>query len=105
MPVRPRTVSGRLISLGAPTKHRRHCSMPQSLRHRHGPKPDRRRALELLVSCPDGCTEALMIARRDGRLIRSGLATATTERVVAPGMHGRTDARADHLAPSLARRY
>ena len=26
------------------------------------PKPDRVRALELLASCRDGCTEALMIA-------------------------------------------
>jgi hypothetical protein len=26
------------------------------------PKPDRRRALELLASCRDGCTEALMLA-------------------------------------------
>jgi len=29
---------------------------------RHGSRPDRRRALDLLASCPDGCTEALMIA-------------------------------------------
>jgi hypothetical protein len=36
--------------------------MPQPCRRRHGPKPDRRRALELLASCRDGCTEALMIA-------------------------------------------
>jgi hypothetical protein len=26
------------------------------------PKPDRRRALELLASCRDGCTEAIMLA-------------------------------------------
>jgi hypothetical protein len=26
------------------------------------PKPDRIRALELLASCPDGCTEAMMLA-------------------------------------------
>jgi hypothetical protein len=26
------------------------------------PKADRRRALELLASCRDGCTEAIMIA-------------------------------------------
>jgi hypothetical protein len=35
--------------------------MPTSRRY-HGPKPDRRRALELLASCPDGCTEAMMLA-------------------------------------------
>jgi hypothetical protein len=33
-------------------------------------KPDRRRALELLASCRDGCTEALMPARHvDFRLL------------------------------------
>jgi hypothetical protein len=35
--------------------------MATSRRFRH-PKPDRRRALELLASCRDGCTEAMMIA-------------------------------------------
>jgi hypothetical protein len=34
--------------------------MPRPLRRR--PKPDRRRALELLASCRDGCTEAIMVA-------------------------------------------
>jgi hypothetical protein len=34
------------------------------LRRRRGPKPDRRRALELLASCRDGCTESILIARR-----------------------------------------
>jgi len=33
-----------------------HCHL------RHGPKPDRRRTLELLASRRDGCTEAIMIA-------------------------------------------
>jgi len=37
--------------------------MPHPHRRRHrGPKPDRRRALELLAASPDGCTEALMLA-------------------------------------------
>ena len=37
---------------------------------RHGPRPDRRRALELLASCRDGCTEALMPAHHaDFRLL------------------------------------
>ena len=35
--------------------------MPHPYRRR-GPKPDRRRALELLAASPDGCTEALMFA-------------------------------------------
>jgi hypothetical protein len=55
------------------------------------PKPDRRRALELLASCPDGFTEAIMLAHgftvaQMVELVRAGLATATAERVVA-GRH------------------
>ena len=57
---------------------------------RRGSKPDRRRALELLASNREGCSEAMMIAHWFtievmAELMRSGLATATTERVVAPG--------------------
>jgi hypothetical protein len=42
----------------------------------------------LLASCPDGCTEAIMIAHgftipQLVELIRAGLATATAEPVVA----------------------
>ena len=48
--LRPRTVSERLISFRGPTKHRRHYSMPQPRRRRHGLQPDRRRALELLAA-------------------------------------------------------
>jgi hypothetical protein len=52
------------------------------------PKPDRRRALELLASCRDGCTEALMLAHgftvaQMAELVRAGLASATAERMVA----------------------
>jgi hypothetical protein len=52
------------------------------------PKPDRRRALELLASCRDGCTEAIMLAHGFSieqlvELVRAGLATATAERLVA----------------------
>jgi hypothetical protein len=59
--------------------------MPNPKRH---PKPDRRRALELLASCRDGCTEAMMVAHgftvpQMVELVRAGLATATAERVVA----------------------
>ena len=75
--------------LGAPTKHRRYYSMPQPRRRRHGPKPDRRRALELFAAAShDGATEALMLAHgftveRMVELVRAGLAIATAERVVA----------------------
>jgi hypothetical protein len=60
-------------------------------RPRRRPKPDRRRALELLASCPDGCTEAIMLAHgftteQVVELVRARLATATAERVVA-GRH------------------
>ena len=57
-------------------------------RARH-PKPDRRRALELLSSSPqEGCSEAVMLAHgftvdQLVELVRGGLATATPERVKA----------------------
>jgi hypothetical protein len=52
------------------------------------PKPDRRRALELLASCREGCTEAIMLAHgftveQMVELVRAGLASATAKRVVA----------------------
>jgi hypothetical protein len=53
------------------------------------PRPTRIRALELLAGCGrDGCSEALMLAHgftveQMLELIRAGLATVTTERVVA----------------------
>ena len=53
------------------------------------PKPDRRCALELLASSPDGCTEALIA---NGftielllELLRTGLATAHSERRIVDG--------------------
>jgi hypothetical protein len=60
--------------------------MPRPLRRR--PKPDRRRPLELLASCRDGRTEAMMVAHgftieQLVKLVRGGLASATGERVVA----------------------
>jgi hypothetical protein len=65
--------------------------MPRSTpsRSRH-PKPDRRRALELLASCPNGCTEAIMLAHGFTtemlvRLVRDGLASAKAEHMVAGG--------------------
>jgi hypothetical protein len=64
---------------------------PRSNHHRSRkrvPKPDRRRALELLAASRDGCTEAVMLAHgftipQMVELVRAGLATATAERVVA----------------------
>jgi hypothetical protein len=49
------------------------------------PKPTRRRALDLLASCPDGCFEGLLVAHGFSipfivRLVHAGLATVHTER-------------------------
>jgi hypothetical protein len=54
------------------------------------PKPDRRRALELLAASHDGATEAIMRAHgvtvpQMVQLVRTGLATAHAGRVVAGG--------------------
>jgi hypothetical protein len=54
----------------------------------HRARPARRRALELLASCRDGCTEAMMLAHgftieQMVELVRAGLASATAGRVVA----------------------
>jgi hypothetical protein len=59
-------------------------------RFRRRPKPNRRRAIELLASCRDGCTEAIMLAHgftieQMVELARAGLATVQAERVVAGG--------------------
>jgi hypothetical protein len=77
--------------LRAPTKHRRHYSMPQLRRRRHGPQPNRRRALKLFASYRDGCTEALMIAR--------GFTVRRWSTLYAPDIRGstnQTDVRCDH---------
>jgi hypothetical protein len=52
------------------------------------PKPDRRRALKLLASYLDGCTEGIMLAHgftvaQMVELVRAGLAGASSERVRA----------------------
>jgi hypothetical protein len=72
--------------------------VPPRRSRRKGPKPDRRppnspdrrQALEFLAACPDGCTEALMLANGFAvdlmlELVRAGLASATRERVVGDG--------------------
>ena len=66
--------------------------MPPPRRPRRGPKPDRRRALELLADNRDGCTEALMIAHGFSielmvEVVRARLAIAAAERVVAGGKY------------------
>ena len=69
---RPRTVSGRLISLRAPTKHRRHYSMPQPRRRRHGTParpPARPRIARRL---PHGFSIGLMVELIDARADRAG---------------------------------
>ena len=63
--------------------------MPTRSRKR-SPPPTRRRALELLASCRDGCTEAIMVAHgftveQMVELVRGGLATAKAERIVGGG--------------------
>jgi len=66
-------------------------SMPHPHRRRHrGPKPDRRRALELLAAAHDGATEAIVRAhgfsvRQIVDLVRAGLVTAHSQRVVGGG--------------------
>ena len=60
---------------------------------RAAPKPDRRRALELLATSSRGATEAVMLAHgftvaQMVERVRAGLATATAERVVAGGRVG-----------------
>jgi hypothetical protein len=61
--------------------------MPTRSRKRSLP-PTRHRALELLASSRDGCTEAIMIAHgftvpQMVELVRTGLATAHTRRAIA----------------------
>jgi hypothetical protein len=59
-------------------------------RRRHGPKPDRRRALELLAGSPDGMTEALLAphgftVEHMVELVRAGLATGVEHFSAEPG--------------------
>jgi hypothetical protein len=71
-----------------------HAAMPRlrpaSPSRRRGPKPDRRRALELLASSRNGCTEAIMLAHgftveQMVDLCFDGLAIGTPERMVVGG--------------------
>ena len=67
---------------------RLYMALTERRKGRCSPKPNRRRALELLASCPEGCTEAILAARDIPvslivQLVRAGLATTKAERVVA----------------------
>jgi hypothetical protein len=61
---------------------------------RRQPRPDRRRALELLAGCgPEGCSEHVLRAHGFTTdqlvvLVRSGFATNTAQRVKAGGAGG-----------------
>jgi len=66
------------------------CSRPMPTPHSRSRSPPatRRRALELLAGSADGMTEAMLVAHgftveQMVELIRTGLATATTGRVMA----------------------
>jgi hypothetical protein len=68
------------MSLLRPASHK-----PTYSRHRR-PDTSRRRALELLASCREGCTEAILLAHgftveQMVELVRDGLATATSEQI------------------------
>jgi hypothetical protein len=59
---------------------------------KHNPNSERHRALALLAGSVDGCTASIMLAHGFSgpllvQLVRTGLATALPERMVA---HGRT---------------
>src|SRR5262249_33782806 len=52
-----------LTPTGPPRLQNKKGAMPTTYsRRRRGPKPERRRALELLAASPDGCSEAIMLA-------------------------------------------
>jgi hypothetical protein len=63
--------------------------LKQPTSRRRGPKPNRRRALELLAGSRDGVTEATLLAHGFtdmlADLIRAGLGTAKIERMVVVG--------------------
>ena len=65
--------------------------MPTPRLRRRGLQPTRRRALELLASCPDGATDTILMTSHGLttemvlNLIRDGLATGRTEQLVIAG--------------------
>ena len=78
---------------------------PRRNARKRNPPATRRRALELLAASRDGCTEAIMLAHGFSvdmlaDLIRTGLATASTERVIAGLAQDRGCPLADHGRPA-----
>ncbi len=69
--------------------------MPRPLRRR--PKPDRRRALDLLASCRDGCTEAIMLAH--GFSIDMMVELVNAGRQVRDGISAWQNLDAERVAP------
>ena len=65
--------------------------MPTPRLRRRALQPTRRRALELLASCPDGATDTILMTTHGLTtemlvdLIRDGLATGRTEQLVIAG--------------------
>src|SRR5262249_5523543 len=86
---------------GLPRLPNKKGAMPASYsRRRRGPKPERRRALELLAASPDGCSEAIMLAHGFTvdflvDLIRTGMATTDRARGRSRTRHG-SRPREDH---------
>jgi hypothetical protein len=84
--------AGRALATGFRRRSSRRYdpAMPDPRRNRRLPKPDRQRALALLASCRDGCTEAILTAHGFSiaqmvELVQAGLATPTADRIVAGG--------------------
>src|SRR5262245_20400492 len=79
-------------------------------RRTRGPKRDRRRALELLDTARDGCTEAIFLAHGFksemlAELISAGLATARADPIVARRPAAQCHPHSDHRRrPAGARR-
>src|SRR5262245_57910536 len=79
-------------------------------RRTRGPKRDRRRALELLDTTPDGCTEAIFLAHGFksemlAEQISAGLATARADPIVARRPAAQCHPHSDHRRrPAGARR-
>jgi hypothetical protein len=93
----PRQGGGNQGSSLSPALRRRESHLPMKTRTHFAHRIDMldttgeiRRALELLASCRDGCTEAMTLAHgftipQMVELIRAGLASASAERLVAGG--------------------
>jgi hypothetical protein len=71
--------------------------MANARRSHRLPKPNRRRALTLLASSRDGCTEAIMMAHeftveKLAELVQTGLAIASPQRTLVVGAPLRSSA-------------